>query len=709
MQGLGREKPEDVLDSEVPKVARGGETSPPMLWRCSSERLASAPLTAYSRWLADSAGLTFDSYEDLWRWSTTELEAFWESIWRYFEVQAHTPYDRVLERAEMPGARWFAGATLNFVEHCFRDRDADAVAIVHESELREMREWTWGELRSRVASIAGGLRALGVQPGDRVAAYMPNLPEAVAAFMACASLGAIWSSCSPDFGAPAVIDRFRQIQPRVLLAVDGYRYGGRDFDRMDTVAELREALPTVEHTVLLGYLKPSRSHGSTDEIGWAQLEDNGTGQPLQFTALPFDHPLWILYSSGTTGLPKPIVHGHGGILLEMLKMAHLQFDLRARDRFFWFTTTGWVMWNVLVSALLTPAAIVLYDGNPGYPDSDRLWSLAERAQITCFGASAAFLTGCTRVGLKPADGGRLQRLRSIGSTGSPLPAEAFRWVYSAFPDDVWLFSVSGGTDVAGAFVGGAVTVPVYEGEISARMLGAAVESWDAAGHSLIGRTGELVITAPMPSMPLRLWGDESGERLRDSYFSLYPGVWRHGDWITITDRGTSIIHGRSDATINRGGVRMGTSELYRAVLLLPDVVDLVAVDLPLRDSHGFLQMFVVMTGQAVLDDTIRNEIRSQIRNHCSPRHVPDEIVQVPQIPRTLTGKVVEVPLKRILMGEPPDEVLSRDSLADPQAVDWFVSYGEALRADGGSFGGESFRLADGVKSVNKARRSRCPS
>jgi acetoacetyl-CoA synthetase len=709
MQDLGKEKPEDVRDGEMAEAPRDGKTPPPILWRCPSERLAGAPLTAYSRWLADGAGVAFDSYEGLWRWSTTELEAFWESIWRYFEVQAHTPYDRVLERAEMPGARWFAGATLNFVEHCFRNRDSDAVAILHESELRDMQEWTWGELRSRVASIAGGLRALGIKPGDRVAGYMPNLPEAVAAFMACASLGAVWSSCSPDFGAPAVIDRFRQIEPRVLLAVDGYRYGGRDFDRMDTVAELRKALPTVEHTVLLGYLDPSRSHGSTDEIGWVQFEGNGAGQPLQFTALPFDHPLWILYSSGTTGLPKPIVHGHGGILLEMLKMAHLQFDLRGGDRFFWFTTTGWVMWNVLVSALLTPAAIVLYDGNPGYPDNDRLWSLAERAQITCFGASAAFLTACMRVGVKPAGGGRLERLRSIGSTGSPLPAEVFRWVYSEFPEDVWLFSVSGGTDVAGAFVGGAVTVPVYEGEISARMLGAAVESWDEAGHSLIGRTGELVITAPMPSMPLRLWGDDSGERLRDSYFSVYPGVWRHGDWITITDRGTSIIRGRSDATINRGGVRMGTSELYRAVLLLPDVLDAVAVDLPLRDSHGSLQMFVVLTDGTELDGTIRNEIRSKIRNHCSPRHVPDEIVQVTQIPRTLTGKVVEVPLKRILMGEPPDEVLSRDSLADPEAVDWFASYGKALRADRGSCGGESLRAADGVETVMENRRTSCPS
>jgi acetoacetyl-CoA synthetase len=680
MQGLGRENPEGVRGDGVREAARGGETSPPVLWRCPPERLATAPLTAYSRWLEESAGVTFGSYEDLWRWSTTELESFWESIWRYFEVQAHTPYDAVLERGDMPGARWFPGATLNFVEHCFRNRNSDALAIMHESELRDIAEWTWGELRTRVAAIAGGLRALGVKPGDRVAAYMPNLPEAVAAFMACASLGAIWSSCSPDFGAPAVIDRFRQIEPRVLLAVDGYRYGGRDFDRMDTVAELRQALPTVEHTVLLGYLDPSRSQGSQEVIGWAQFEGNGAGQPLQFTAVSFDHPLWILYSSGTTGLPKPIVHGHGGILLEMLKMAHLQFDLREDDRFFWFTTTGWVMWNVLVSALLTPAAIVLYDGNPGYPDHDRLWSMAERAKITCFGASAAFLTACMRVGAKPSHGGRLRRLRSIGSTGSPLPAEAFRWVYSEFSDDVWLFSVSGGTDVAGAFVGGAVTVPVYEGEISARMLGAAVESWDESGHSLIGRTGELVITAPMPSMPLYLWGDHGGERLRDSYFNVYPGVWRHGDWITITDRGTSIIRGRSDATINRGGVRMGTSELYRAVALVPDVVDAVAVDLPLRDSHGFLQMFVVLTDGTELDDRIRGEIRSQIRNRCSPRHVPDEIVQVTQIPRTLTGKVVEVPLKRILMGEPPDEVLSRDSLADPAAVDWFASYGEGLRA-----------------------------
>jgi acetoacetyl-CoA synthetase len=649
--------------------------SPPILWRCPPERLQRSSLAAYRRWLEQTRGLEFEDYNALWRWSVDELEEFWESIWQFFSVRSSAPYTQVLDTRRMPGARWFTGATLNFAEHCFRGRSDVDAAIVCRSELRSPETWDTATLRARTAAIAGGLRSLGVGPGDRVAAYLPNLPETVASFLACASIGAIWSSCSPEFGAPAVIDRFRQIEPRVLLAVDGYRYGGRDFDRSATVVELSRALPSVTRTVVLDQLGCS----PPETLEWGELEALGAGEPLSFAPLAFEHPLWILYSSGTTGLPKPIVHGHGGVLLEQLKLQHFQFDVGEVDRFFWFSTTGWVMWNLVVSALLSGAAIVTYDGNPAHPDLSCLWTMAAEAGVTCFGASAAFLSSCARAGVVPVGGGET-RIRSVGSTGSPLPTEAYRWVYEQFPPDTWLFSTSGGTDVATGFVGGALEVPVYEGEISARMLGVRVESWDERGHAQTGRTGELVVTEPMPSMPLYLWGDD-GRRLRASYFETYPGVWRHGDWIEITDRGTAIIRGRSDSTINRGGVRMGTAEIYRAVLSVDRVLDAVAVDLPLRGGHGFLALFVVLDGQPGLDEELTQQIRERIRSDCSPRHVPDEITQVPAVPRTITGKVLELPIKRILMGEEPEIVVSAGSLADPEALTWFVRHAEALRGE----------------------------
>ena len=582
-------------------------------------------------------------------------------MWSYFDVTASRPYEQVLTSHAMPGASWFPGAELSYAEHVFRGRDDAAVAIVHATEAQPPVELTWGELRAMTASIRAGLVARGVGRGDRVVAYMPNIPETVAAMLACASLGAIWSSAAPEFGVQSVIDRFAQIKPKVLLAVDGYRYGGKWFDRRAAIAQFESEIPTLEHVFVLPCLGT--------EGNWDDLLTQGE---LVFEQLPFDHPLWVLYSSGTTGLPKPIVHGQGGILLEHLKKLNLHVDLREGDRFFWFTTTGWMMWNFLVGGLLTDAAIVLYDGNPGTPDLNRLWDLAESAGITCFGTGAAYVHACMKAGIEPASGRDLSRLRSVGSTGSPLSADGFRWVYEHVGADTWLFSTSGGTDVCTAFVGGVPTLPVYEGELQARSLGAKVEAFDDAGQSMIGEVGELVLTEPMPSMPLCFWGDEDGSRYRSSYFETYPGVWRHGDWIRITSRGTAVITGRSDATINRGGVRIGTSELYRAVLGCDAVADALVVDVPREGTDGWMQLFVALREGAELEPHLEAEIRRRVREDCSPRHVPDEICAVTAIPRTLSGKILEVPIKRILMGEPPDSVVSREALANPEALDDFV-------------------------------------
>jgi acetoacetyl-CoA synthetase len=632
-------------------------SAPPVVWTPSPERIASATITRYREWLNETRGLALEDYAALWQWSVDELEGFWASIWEFFEVEASEPYERVLTTREMPGAAWFPGARLSYAEHVFRGRADGEVAIRHASELRPLGEWTWGDLRARAGAVAGALREAGVAAGDRVAAYLPNVPETVAAFLGCASIGATWSSCAPEFGVRSVVDRFAQIEPKVLLAVDGYRYGGRDFDRSETNAALERELPTLRQTLVLPYLA-----GGDWDLPRAELE---------FAQLPFDHPLWVLYSSGTTGLPKAIVHGQGGILLEHLKKLRLHLDARASDRLFWFTTTGWMMWNFLVGGLLSEASIVLFDGNPAHPDLGTLWDLADAAGITSFGTSAGYIAACQKADVDPRAGRDLSRLDSVGSTGSPLSPEGFDWVRERLGEDVWLFSTSGGTDVCTAFVGGVPTLPVYRGELQARALGAKVEAWSEDGRPLVGEVGELVITEPMPSMPLYLWGDEDGSRYRESYFSTFPGVWRHGDWIEITDRGTAIITGRSDATINRGGVRMGTSELYRSVLALDEILDALVVDVPETDGSR-MTLFVVLRDGAVLDDRLEAEVRRRIREDCSPRHVPDAVLAAPEIPRTLSGKILEVPIKRILMGAPVHEVASRDSLANPEALDWFA-------------------------------------
>ncbi len=656
-----------------------------VLWAPTAEAAERSQLTRYMRWLADERDLHFADYASLWRWSVTEIEEFWATIWDHFDVISETPYDRVLTERVMPGADWFPGAQLNYAEHIFRGKAADEVAVVYASELRELSELRWGELRKQVAEVREGLRALGVSRGDRVVAYLPNGPEALIAFLASASLGAIWSSCSPDFGPGSVVDRFAQIEPKVMFAVDGYRYGGKDFDRLPTVAEIAARTPSLERIVVAPYLSqsPELSVLEQDEklaapMTWGQLRELGEGVELSFDRVPFDHPLWVLYSSGTTGLPKAIVQGHGGILLEQLKKGNLHLDAQPGDRVFWFTTTGWMMWNFLVGILLTDASIVLYDGNPGHPDMGVLWDLAERTGTTCFGTSASYIAACMKDGVEPGRGRDLSRLRSVGSTGSPLSPEGFDWVYEHVGSDTWLFSTSGGTDLCTAFVGGVPILPVYKGELQARALGAKVEAFDEQGNSLIDEVGELVITEPMPSMPVFFWGDEDGSRYRASYFEMYPGVWRHGDWIEITSRGTAIIYGRSDSTINRQGVRMGTSEIYRAVSSVPEVLDALVIDVPKPGTEGWMPLFVVLSEGAELDDELAGAIRRSIREQCSPRHIPNEIFQIAEVPRTLSGKVLEVPVKRILMGEPVEKAASRDSLANPGSLDYFTDLASRL-------------------------------
>ena len=623
-----------------------------LLWEPTQQAKDDAELTRYMRWLDRG----FETYDELWRWSVEDIEGFWASLWDYFDIDSS--YDSVLGSREMPGAEWFPGARLNYAEHLLRQEEPGETAIVHASELRPLSELTWGELEDQVSRVASGLRHLGVGKGDRVVAYMPNIAETVVAFLACAGIGAIWSSCAPEFGVPTVVDRFKQIEPKVLLAVDGYRYGGKDFDLSERVGRLQQEIPSLERTVTLPYLG--------DEGDWHEVF--GESAELEYEQLPFDHPLWVLYSSGTTGLPKAIVQGQGGILIEHLKMSRLHSDLSAEDRFFWFTTTGWMMWNFLVGGLLSGAAIVLYDGQP---DPQGLWDFADEARVTCFGTSAGFIGACMKADVEPPE---LPRLRAVGSTGSPLPAEGFEWIYERVKSDVWLFSTSGGTDLCTAFVGACPLLPVYAGELQCRCLGAEVEAFDEEGRPVVDEVGELVITEPMPSMPLYFWNDPDGSRYRESYFEMYPGVWRHGDWIKITPRGGAVIYGRSDSTINRQGVRMGTSEIYSAVESLPEVLDSLVVDV-----NEWMPLYVVLRDGEELDDGLRGEIRRRVRESCSPRHVPDEIVQIAEVPRTLSGKKLEVPVKKILLGAEPERAASRDSLANPAALDVFSEMAQAPR------------------------------
>ena len=633
----------------------------------------------YLDWLATDRGIMLDGYDAAWRWSVDEPGAFWESIWDHFGVRSASTPGPALADARMPGARWFQGAMVNYAGQVLDlpGRARSDVVIVARSQTRGAMELTADDLRDAVARCRAGLLRLGVRRGDRVAAFLPNIPEAVIAMLATASLGATWSSCAPEFGARAVVDRFAQIEPTLLLTIDGYRYGDRDIDRSPEIAVIRSGLPGLRVTVVVPYLSPEADAVASvsGAVPWSSLLAEPA--PLAFDPVPFDHPLYVLFSSGTTGLPKPIVHGHGGILLEHLKALALHTDLGPADRFCWFTTTGWMMWNYLVSGLAVGSAIIVFDGNPAWPDLTSLWRLAAETRATYLGLGAPFITACTAAGLTPAVDFDLSTLRGVGSTGAPLAAAGFRWVSEAVSDAIPLGSLSGGTDLCTGFLGPSPLVPVWAGEISCRMLGASVEAFDAAGRSLVGRQGELVITAPMPSMPVRLWGDDDGSRLRSAYFEPWPGVWRHGDWLTITERGSCVISGRSDATLNRGGVRLGTAEFYAVVEAMPEIADSLVVHLEDdRGGPGELLLFVVLRGDKSLDDDLRRRISDALRSGLSPRHVPDQIVIVPRVPRTLSGKKLEVPVKRILAGLPPDAAASKEALADPRSLEPF----EALAA-----------------------------
>jgi acetoacetyl-CoA synthetase len=644
-----------------------------VLWRPPADVLDRSRIGRYLSWLREHRGLEFADYDALWRWSVGDLAGFWRSIWDHFEVGGDAPGETVT--GAMPTVRWFGGARLNYAAHVLRmpGLAGDDPAVLAYSQTRDPVGYTAARLRDEVRRARAGLRRLGVGRGDRVAAYAPNVPETLVLLLAAASLGAVFSSCAPEFGTRSVTDRWRQIEPSVLMAVDGYRYGGKTVDRRAEVAVIRAALPSLRHVVHLPYLDPD-GDPPAGGLAWAELT-RPADEAMAFADLPFDHPLYVLYSSGTTGLPKPIVHGHGGILLEHTKMLALHHDLGPGDRFFWFTTTGWMMWNFLVSGPAVGAAIVLFDGNPAAPDLGALWRLAAEAGVTYFGTSAPFLLACRKAGLVPRDLADLRALRGVGSTGAPLPPEGFRWVYEAVGDRPQLQSLSGGTDMCTGFLGGVPLLPVRAGEISCRALGARVESYDPDGRPVIGEQGELVITAPMPSMPVGFWGDPDGRRYRAAYFETFPGVWRHGDWITIDANGGCVITGRSDATLNRGGVRLGTAEFYSVVEGLGEVVDSVVVHLEdAGGGAGELLLFVVLADGLEIDDALRHRIAGELRTALSPRHVPDEIHQVRAVPRTLSAKKLEVPVKRILTGTPVESAAASGALANPESLAAFEEF-----------------------------------
>ena len=656
---------------------------------------ASSPIPQirlYQNWLRDARGLSFDTYDALWRWSVTDLDAFWQSIWDYAGMQSPTPHSAVLAAHRMPGAVWFPGAQVNYAREVLRHADAahaaGMLAIVSDNERGEVREMTWPELKRQVASVALTLKALGVRRGDRVAAYMPNVPETMVAFLACSSIGAVWSVCAPDMGTAAVVDRFRQIEPVLLIAADGVHYGGKPIDRSAVVQELRDALPSVRKLLLVD--SPFAARAIAADAHWQDAAARDDAEVAAFTPewLPFDHPIWIVYSSGTTGLPKPIVHGQGGILLTMYACG-LHNDLGASygannfdERFHWYSSTGWVMWNCQLAGLAFGATIVIYDGHPAgskdQPDWAVLWRFVAKHRVSFFGAGAAYFTNCMKAGVDQADCGDLSRVRALGSTGSPLSEEVQRWGTAQFlaagSPDVWWCNISGGTDFCGAFVGGHRELPEVPGQMQCRQIGHAVEAWNEAGQPVIGEVGELVCTQPIPSMPLCFWGDEGNARYLSSYFDTYPGVWRHGDWLKVGEDGGCVIYGRSDATINRQGLRMGTSEIYSAVEGLPEVLDSMVVDLEYLGRESYMPLFVVLRPGVALDGAMRGKLNAAIKTSLSPRFLPNDIFQVAEIPRTLSGKKQELPIKKLLLGQPIEKVVNKEAMANPGSLDWFVAF-----------------------------------
>jgi acetoacetyl-CoA synthetase len=664
-------------DFPVPDDVRAGD----LLWVPAKERVEQSNITAFTRWLKETLGLDFTGYPELWQWSVTETGAFWQAIWDYNDITVAKQPAKVLGTREMPGAEWFPGAELNYAENILKQEKPGEIALYYHSEATPVTPLYWDDLGPKVRILATRLRDdLGVQPGDRVASCLPNVPEAVIAMLATTSIGAIWTSVSPDFGWRGMLDRFRQLEPKVLFCTGGYAYGGKDYDRNGELKEVTAGLPSLEHVVYLPFRDvPAPAAGART---WDELLDHAPVQPEEFRYHrgPFGMPLWILFSSGTTGLPKAITHSHGGILLEQLKLQRLNMDLKAGDVLFFYTTTGWMMWNFLVSALLIDVKPLLYDGNPGYPEPDALWRMAAEAKVTLFGGSPAYADMLAKRGVVPKDTYDLESLKTVMLAGSPVSPEVYAWFLRNVKRDLWLHVGSGGTDVCCGFTGGSPTLPVYAGEHQHRNLGVAAYAFDEAGNTLINEVGEMVITKPMPSMPVKFWGDdENMTKYKDSYFDMYPGVWRQGDFFKVTERGGTFVLGRSDATLNRFGVRIGTAEIYNVLEGIPEVDDAIVVNLDLPGGKFFMPMFVTLTGGRVLDEKIENAIRTKLRKEYTPRHVPDKIIQVPSIPTTLTGKKLEVPVRRILMGVSPEKAANTSAMADPAALSAFLDYARTQR------------------------------